>query len=201
MAIVKKLLGKGLGEKADPRSDSDAELMARVSGGDEEAFAELIRRHQSALMNLFQRSGADAHEAEDVAQDTFLRLFGYRHRYRPEARFRTFLFTVARHAWLDYCRKRKRWRRSDAPIPEHELLEEPCGVSESQRMDLEAALGDLTPAHRMVLVLSAYHGLPYEEIARIMEIPEGTVKSRVYHGLRKLKRSLTGERSGAVRRG
>jgi RNA polymerase sigma-70 factor (ECF subfamily) len=168
----------------------DVHLMLQVASGSEEAFRQLIARHEGALLNLFRRLGADQDEADDVAQETFLRLFGYRERYRPEARFRTFLFTVARHAWLDYCRKRERWRRSDGPIPEEELAQESCRVSTSERMDLEAALRQLPVAHRMVLVLSAYEGLSYAEIGRIMEIPEGTVKSRVFHGLRKLRTEL-----------
>lgn len=190
MGKRKPLLKNRLRTKALSGDALDVHLMLELASGSEEAFRGLIERHEGALLNLFRRLGADQDEAEDVAQETFLRLFGYRERYRPEARFRTFLFTVARHAWLDYCRKRERWRRSDGQIPEEELAEASCRVSTSERMDLEAALGRLPPAHRMVLVLSAYEGLGYAEIGRIMEIPEGTVKSRVFHGLRKLRKEL-----------
>ncbi|MGQ9662388.1 MAG: RNA polymerase sigma factor [Kiritimatiellia bacterium] len=85
-------------------ADRDADLMLEVADGSEEAFAELIRRHQDSLLNFFVRMGAHYH-AEDLVQETFLRIFRWRKRYRPTARFRTFLYVVARHVWVDNCRR------------------------------------------------------------------------------------------------
>ena len=96
-------------EAPDPAPDapSDFELMRRTREGDRDAFAALIRRHQPPLVNFFYRMGAYS-DAEDLAQTTFLKPFEYRFRYRETAKFTTFLYTLARHAWIDGFRKSQR---------------------------------------------------------------------------------------------
>ena len=171
-------------------ADDHPRLMRAIARGSENAFRRLVERHQAALLNFFRRMGADAHEAEDATQETLLRLFGYRDRYRPQAPFTAFLFTLARHVWIDDRRRRRR-----SPVVESQVVEaswsrpEPS-VAQEERLDLEGALAELTPGHRMVLVLSVFHGLLYREVSEIMGIPEGTVKSRVFHALRKLRARL-----------
>ena len=169
----------------------DWRLMREIAAGSEDAFRDLIGRYQDVLLHLFARLGARHDEADDAAQETFLRVHAYRQRYRPTGSFRTFLFTVARRAWLDLCRRRERRRRREASGYDLEAMERSVGVGLDQRLDLEAALQKLSEGHRMVLVLSIWGGLKYEEIADVMDIPEGTVKSRVFHALRKLRASLS----------
>jgi len=178
-----------------PRGDDtrDWELMRRVAAGSDAAFREIIERYQNTLFHLFARLGARHDEAEDAAQETFLRVHSYRERYQPTGSFRTFLMTVARRAWLDLCRRRERRRRRSAPGTDLATIEGPHALGLDDRLDLEAALGELPEGHRMVLVLSLWGGLKYEEIADVMEIPEGTVKSRVFHALRKLRGCLSSE--------
>ncbi|NRA96044.1 MAG: sigma-70 family RNA polymerase sigma factor [Planctomycetes bacterium] len=169
----------------------DWRLMREIAAGSEDAFRDLIGRYQDVLLHLFARLGARHDEADDAAQETFLRVHAYRQRYRPTGSFRTFLFTVARRAWLDLCRRRERRRRREASGYDLEAMERSVGVGLDQRLDLEAALQKLSEGHRMVLVLSIWGGLKYEEIADVMDIPEGTVKSRVFHALRKLRARLS----------
>jgi len=183
-----------------PHQDEDTRLMLRVQKGSEEAFSRLIRRNQQILMNLFRRLGADVHDAEDAVQETFLRVFKFRGRYRPDAPFRVFLFTLARHALTDLWRRTQRWRRHETPGVEVETAPARTRLDQNLRMDLNQALAGLPPGHRMVLVFNLYGGLKYEEIARVMEIPTGTVKSRVYHALRKLRETMEHEVQGRSER-
>lgn len=169
----------------------DWRLMREIARGSDDAFRDLIGRYQDVLLHLFARLGARHDEADDAAQETFLRVHAYRERYKPTGSFRTFLFTVARRAWLDLCRRRERRRRREAHGCDLEALERSEGLGLDQRLDLEAAMQKLSEGHRMVLVLSLWGGLKYEEIAEVMKIPEGTVKSRVFHALRKLRARLS----------
>lgn len=171
--------------------DDDARLMVQAAKGSETAYSALICRHQQVLMNFFRRLGADVHAAEDATQETFLRVFNYRLRYRPEAPFRFFLFTLARHAWVDLARKSRRWRSGKTTGVEVDQQPVPLPVAGWERLDLQEALERLPFGHRMVLVLSLYYGLRYQEISKVMKIPVGTVKSRVFHALRKLREAMT----------
>lgn len=168
----------------------DERLMVAVGKGSDSAFRTLVERYQGFLLNFFVRIGAQVDEAEDAVQETFLRIHTYRSRYRPSGSFRTFVFTVARRAWLDMCRQRERRRRRETPGADPDACVALVGMTPDERLDLEAGLNALPEGQRMVLVLSVYGGLKYEEIAEVMGIPEGTVKSRVFHGLRKLRAKL-----------
>jgi RNA polymerase sigma-70 factor, ECF subfamily len=178
-------------EQPGPRDDPDVALMLDVVSGSHESFAALIRRHQDALLNFFTRMGAYL-DGEDLVQETFLRVYRYRERYRPTARFKTFLYVLARHVWADRCRKSMRrerltfWLRADAEIRDGAPAER-CRAAE---LDVQAALNCLSPKLREVLVLSIYQGLRYQEIADILDIPLGTVKSRVNLALAAMRRLL-----------
>ena len=161
--------------------------MQCARAGDATAFAMLIRRHQSALVNFFRRLGAHT-EAEDVAQETFLRVWRYRTRYQPTAKFTTFLFTVARHAWADHLRRmQKRERiaeRVKNEMPPHDATAQNTA---RQRLDTQAALNALPEKLRLVVVMSLYQGLKYAEIAAALDVPVGTVKSRMFLAMARLK--------------
>ncbi len=167
--------------------------MREIAAGSDDAFRALVGRYEGVLAHLFARLGARPDEADDASQETFLRVHAYRKRYRPTGSFRTFLFTVARRAWLDLCRRRERRRRREGPESELNRLESGAGLGTDERLDLEAALDALPEGHRMVLVLSLWGGCRYEEISQVMGIPEGTVKSRVFHALAKLRTILGAE--------
>jgi len=165
----------------------DFALMAAVQAGRRDAFAVLIGRHQTKLVNFFRRLGA-YHEAEDLAQETLLRLYRYRHRYRPTAKFTTFLYTLARHAWADHLRrlrKRELWVARGAP--EQPASDERAQHQARARLDAQVALQQLPEKLRSVVVLSLYQGLRYEDIAAVLDIPVGTVKSRMFLALNRLR--------------
>jgi RNA polymerase sigma-70 factor (ECF subfamily) len=172
--------------REDPRVD--AELMALAGRGDRDAFAALVRRHQGPLLGLFRRLGTDAHGAEDCAQETFLRVFRSSAAYRPIAPFPAFLYRLARQSWLDW--RRRELRRGRAGFSDFEGMPAEPGGSIDDHLDLELAMRALPDHLRWVVLLAVEAGLAYAEIGAALEIPVGTVKSRMFHAVRRLRRTL-----------
>jgi RNA polymerase sigma-70 factor, ECF subfamily len=168
----------------------DAELMQRIKDGDQDAFLQLVRRYQGPLLNFFFRLGAYSDE-EDLVQDTFLRVFSYRFRYKPVAKFTTFLYTLARHAWADSMRKAQRRENLSERISNEWPVSDDGAMNRiSAKLDAQTALSKLSEKTRAVVVMSLYQGLKYEEISAILQIPVGTVKSRMFVALNQLKEIL-----------
>lgn len=165
----------------------DTELMTLVTHGRKEAFVEIVRRHQKSLLNFFRSLGVHT-DAEDLAQETFVRLFKYRDRYRPSAKFTTFLYLLARQVRIDMLRRQKRREDLEDRLVKEHLAEE-SGLPSGGRaaMDVEAALDVLPEAMRSIVVLNIYQGLKYREIAEVLDIPVGTVKSRMFEALKRLR--------------
>lgn len=185
--------------------DGDIELMVRVKGGDVAAFRELARRYRDPLRRFFAALSGDRSQADDFAQETLLRLWISRERYEPSGRFSTYLFQIGRHFWLN---QRKKEQRAPRSIPWQEL-EDGSGdhlVSGLHGSDPESAhlathrggrilraVDDLPPAYRKVFEMGHLRGLAYDSIARDLRIPVGTVKSRMFEAVRRLRRALDGE--------
>jgi RNA polymerase sigma-70 factor (ECF subfamily) len=169
----------------------DTALMSAARAGDMQAFSDLVQKHQRGLVNFFTRLGASSY-AEDLAQETFIRLFKYRDRYTPSAKFTTFLYTLGRHAWCDTLRK---WQRRDKGML---LLKADAATREEERNDprerraeeVRAAVERLPEKLRLVVVLGVYEGFDYETVGRIAGIPVGTVKSRMFLAMQRLRESL-----------
>lgn len=178
---------------ADLSELDDADLMQRVRGDDRDAFAVLVRRHEKMLLNFFVRSGVQ-YDCEDLVQQTFLRLYRYRSRYVPTAKVTTFLFLLARQVWIDELRRRKRHERLVAGLaaePQPTTVDaEAAEATASGEMDLERALAALPEGLRQVVELGVYQDLPYTEVGTILGIPVGTVKSRMFNALAKLRAFL-----------
>ncbi|MES2571599.1 MAG: RNA polymerase sigma factor [Verrucomicrobiota bacterium] len=185
------LLENGAAEaRPDVENDPDVALMLEVAGGNEHAFTRLVRAHQQNLVNFFARMGASS-DCEDLAQETFVRVFRYRQQYRPAARFTTFLYHLARHVWIDRGRKIVRFERLTAAYENELRITGNTGTPRAgESVDVEAALDRLSPKLREVIVLNIYQGLRYQEVANVLGIPLGTVKSRINLALTALKEIL-----------
>ena len=168
--------------------------MAAIRAGAPGAFESLSGRWRSRLVNFLQGLGADLHGAEDCAQETLLRVYRYRDQYRPDHPFTAFLFTLARHAFLDWRRKDSRWRRGVVALPADEAGAAPAATESSdavgERIDLVAAVAALPRRLRDVVELGAIRGLPYHKVAALLGLPVGTVKSRMYHAVLRLRETL-----------
>lgn len=170
--------------------DPDIHLMLETAAGSETAFAELIRRHQNGLVNYFIRMGV-YNDAEDLVQETFVRVWKARGRYRPTAKFSTFLYVLARHVWADRGRKVKRHERLEGSLRTDAEIS--GGVTQPAALaglDVQEALNRLSPKLRDVIVLNVYQGLQYQDIAEVLDIPLGTVKSRINLAIQELRKSF-----------
>ena len=173
--------------------DPDRQLVERTLAGDLAAFEMLIERHRDVVFRIAARIvGRD--EAEDVAQDTFLRAFHRLDRFRGESPFRSWLLQIAQDAALTALTRRRpepvdsaaRLAEEAAPS-EHRANEPAAGLESRERRErLEVKLRELRPEHRVVLVLRDVEGLSYHEIAHVMEAPLGSVKGWLSRARREL---------------
>ena len=167
--------------------------MVAFAEGDSDAFAALYDRYTRPLINFFYKMCYDRGVAEDLTQETFLRLVKYAARYRPEASFKTYLYTIARNLMIDRHRSRKSAPKTvSTEVRVHEdgatlgsTIEGREVDTVKQLADREAAdivrtvLQQLPEAQRSVFVLAEAQGLKYREISEILGVPVGTVKSRM----------------------
>lgn len=169
---------------------SDAELVALVSEGDEGAFRELLQHHQDAVYGFARRFLGDAQEAEDVTQETFLRLYRASNRYRPEASLRTFLLRITKNICIDHYRKKCPVLMEQ--LPEIATEETPLDLLESaiETDRLEKAIEDLPANQRAALLLRHSEDLHYRQIAEIMDLSVSAVESLLVRARRILRRNL-----------
>lgn len=182
---------------------SDEEAMSRVQKqNDPHAFALLVGRWEGPIQQLCARMSGDLHCGEDLAQETFARLFAHREQFRHNARFSTFLWRIALNLCYDHGRREKRRGEYEADCHHGKLFDgfgvlptsEPVAhtrLVEQERAEIvQKAVKRLPESYRTVVVLRHYEGLKFREIAEVLAIPEGTVKSRMAEALTRLGRSL-----------
>jgi RNA polymerase sigma-70 factor (ECF subfamily) len=164
----------------------DWDLVARAQAGDSRAFAALVDRHQGAVVGFCRRMTGSVHDAEDLAQEAFVRLYRHLGRLTPQAKFTTVLFGIARNLALNHLRDAKRRGRDTSSALDGLPLAAPqqgepdhlARVQEIGRM-LERCMAQLAVDHREVLVLREIQGLDYDSIADVLKCRKGTVKSRL----------------------
>ena len=165
-----------------------------MSDGDELLAA--AKKFEQNLLNFFWRQGVSLSEGEDLVQETYLRLWNYRDRYVPTAKLSTFLFVLARQVRLDALRRQtRREKREERWGKETPQTADPAAGRSDARSDVRWALAKLSAPLRDVIELGIFQDLPYAEIAEILEIPVGTVKSRMSNALKKLKEIFDDEGS------
>lgn len=182
-----------------PAQNDEIVLMMRVRGGDESAFESLFNRYQRPLLNFFYGLSRNSCTARDLAQETFLRVWKIRKRYRASGSFPAYLFGVARLIWLESCRQeQKTWRlgtrQDEESLNRLEADDTQCPDWQASRTELHqqlhAALEELPEEQRMVFVLRSIDGLSLEDIASILDCPINTVRSRKILAIKKLRHLL-----------
>ena len=186
---------------------TDTELMTQAKLDNHHAFGVLVERHGNWLKRLFYHLFWSWEEAEDGVQEVFLRVWLARQQYEPKARFKTYLFRVARNYWVNRSTRRRpkaalvsleeefgpRAARlleelaDQAPLPEEQV------IRSYEVFCIRRAVDELPEKQRWVFILSHFGEMRYAEIAELLEIPEGTVKSRMAHALGHLRERLTTE--------
>lgn len=180
--------------------DPDRDLVQRWQAGDESAFEELIGRHEARVYRLLYRMMGSREDAEDLTQETFLSLHRHGHRFRAEARFSTFVYRVAANAALNRRRSLGRGRArierlktrqaAGDDLPSSPRSPEDSTLGGELSDHVRAALEELSPSLRMPVILYDIEGLAYGEIARVLGIAEGTVKSRIHRARQALRERL-----------
>jgi RNA polymerase sigma factor (sigma-70 family) len=174
-----------------PDTAEDFSAMAALARGEPGAFDRLSERWRPRIVNFCRGLGADAHGAEDCAQEALLRVYRYRADYRPDVPFAAFLFTLARRSFLDWRRRTSRWAARAAPLDGDEVGVDPRSPAATgaagDRLDLAVAVASLPRRLREVVELAAIRGLPYDRVGVLLGIPVGTVKSRMHHAVRRLR--------------
>ncbi len=177
------------------QSEADSALVSQARAGDSEAFGRLVERHQGRVYAVCLRIVGDPEDARDAAQDAFVTAFRKLAQFRGDAAFSTWLHRIAVNSCYDTLRKRRRGPLLARAIGDDEnLTPDPAEPDISDRVvdavDVERALGLVPEDFRVALVLADVEQIPYDEIARILEVAIGTVKSRVHRGRLALARAM-----------
>ncbi len=180
--------------------DNDQELVTRVLQGDSQAFAGLVELYQQAVYNLAYRMLGDAREAEDAAQEAFLRAYQHLSSYDPERPFKTWLLSIVSNYCIDRLRKRRLiWLSIEEPLPPHPALTsnapepEEAFVSKERHVAIQSLLAKLAPEYRAAVILRYWYDMSYAEIAEMLGTTESAIKSRLFRA----RQILAGEiRSG-----
>jgi len=183
---------------------TDRTLVARVRGGDADAYRVLVERHGRALFRLAFRMTGNQQDAEDVVQESFLRAYRQLSKFDERASFGTWLYRIAANASLDLVRSRKR-RSEHQPLtadasgeaedlvlslPSNDPTPERAALSSEVRDRLAEAMNDLSATERTAFVLRHFEGMRIEEVSRVLECQPGAAKHSVFRAVQKLRRAL-----------
>jgi RNA polymerase sigma-70 factor, ECF subfamily len=177
--------------------DDDQALVAAALGGRPEAFGTLVERYDRAVYHLAYRTLRDQEEARDVAQEAFFKAYRSLRTFKPGSKFSTWIFAITYHACCDRLARRKRYSNEELPEradpgagPEQEAI----AGDEARR--LRAAIEALPEKYRTVITLYHLQGRQYDEIAEVLGMPMGTVKTHLFRAKEQLRRLLAGSAAG-----
>jgi RNA polymerase sigma-70 factor (ECF subfamily) len=178
----------------------DHELMAMVKDGDEKAFRRIVERHNEQILNLCYRYLGNQEDAEEVAQDVFIRIYNAAGSYRPDAKLSTYLYRIAVNLSLNRIRDRKRKRFVSLEIFQHSRENNNTGEQPSNPEQLieekekgqiiRKAIDSLPPNQKTAVILKRYQELSYEEIARVMNCSVSAVEARLHRAKLNLQQKL-----------
>ena len=179
---------------------TDEELIASFQNGNEQAYIELVRRYRDRLMTFVFRFLGDMELSEDIVQDTMIKVYTHKHYYKEIAKFSTWIYTIAGNLAKTELRKRKRRKVTllshmntddrKYEIPSTELKSEDIVQGEYAERDIQKAILQLPLHFRTVVILRDIQELSYEEISKIVNVPLGTVKSRINRARLQLQQAL-----------
>ncbi|GAC1501053.1 MAG: RNA polymerase sigma factor RpoE [Vulcanimicrobiaceae bacterium] len=174
-----------------PASPSESDLVAASLGGDSAAFTILVERYDRAVYHLAYRTMHDADEARDIAQEAFFKAYRSLKTFKPGAKFSTWIFSIAYHACCDRLNRRKRYAASELP----ERADSTPGpaeiaISNDESQRLRTAISKLPEKYRTVITLYHLQGKQYDEIATVLGVPMGTVKTHLFRAKEHLRQLL-----------
>jgi RNA polymerase sigma-70 factor (ECF subfamily) len=185
---------------------SDHELVTRAQHGSEKAYRELLGRYERPVFSIIYRMIRDREQAEDLAQETFVRVFNHIDRYDPKYKFSSWIFKIATNLTIDHIRRKELntvsidGSRNATTAEQIEATaitiispdENPEELLEAKELgeEIEEAIGRLRPEYRAAILLRHVEGREYQEIAEIMALPLGTVKTYIHRGRNELRDTL-----------
>jgi len=181
---------------------NDQALVESALAGDQKAYQQLFEMHRQAIFHVTVKIVKNAEEAKDLVQETFIKAFGSLKSYDPSYRFSTWLYKIAANCSIDAIRKRKIEALSlDKPIatrdgdvqmevPDYSFHPERDLSEKRRHFSIEEAIEELPDKYKEVIVMRHKEDKPYEEIARILHVPVGTVKARIFRARELLKKKL-----------
>jgi RNA polymerase sigma-70 factor (ECF subfamily) len=176
---------------------SDLECVQRLHRGEIELFEVLVRRYQKTIFNLVYRVLGDYEEAAEISQEVFLSAYRSIRQFRGDASFSTWLYRIALNHASTRRKSMANWQQRTVPIDttdpvsDHRLDPGHALEQKQTRERVQKALSSLEPNDALIILLRDLHDVPYEEVAQILEVPLGTVKSRLYRARQALKLRLT----------
>jgi len=187
--------------------DPDVRLMLQVRAGDAAAFTELVERYRNRLLTVLEHLVGNHEQAEDLAQEVFLRVFKASHRYEPGAKFSTWLFTIANNVASNALRSRSRRREvgvpegngsDSSPMQLDQLAKAASGFMPTRALDkaeqaqmVRQAVASLSERQRMALLLAKFEGMSYQDIAQTMDLSVQAIKSLLSRARVNLKEILS----------
>lgn len=187
----------------DDDGAKDFALMKRIAGGDHVAFRALLERHQDAVVGTVAKMLGSPSDAEDIAQQVFLRVWQHAKHYRPDAKFTTYLFTITRN--LVFNESRRRSRKKEIPLDTNDPSgghQEPGDEPHRQpdatlleaelRIAVDKAIAALPETQRLAVILRRYENLSYEEIAEALDLSVSAVKSQLFRARLSMREALAG---------
>ena len=178
---------------AIPHAETEAALIVKAQTGDRNAYGELVRHHHPGVVNVVYRMCGDIQLAEDAAQDAFIQAWLHLPSFRPGTSLRNWLYRIAVNAALDVIRREPKQPFADLEtlsMPDPQAGPEAVLLQKERTLAVQQAILSLTEASRAVLVLREYGGLSYQEISAALDIPLGTVMSRLNYARDRLKELL-----------
>ena len=173
----------------------DRQLVALATEGDAQAFEYLFQRYRDSIRRLFALRTGNGDDADDLLQETFVKVYINIHRYSADYTFGQWIYTIARNTFIDFARKRQdalpldeRYAvpvESSAPTPEERV------ISIQQRSQLDGYMANMSADYRQLIELRFFDELSYEEISQRLSIPLGTVKTRIHRARERLCRLIT----------
>lgn len=188
--------------------ETDAEIVQLVLDGDKDSYAQLVDAYSARIINYLARMTGNRYEAEELAQEAFVRAYFALPSFNPDYKFSSWLYKIATNLCINHLKKYRRWVHIDDYqneqgqttwiLPDTSTDCNPVKVMTQQELkeQIGRAIGQLPQVYRAVVVLRHVHGLSYQEIAEITDLPIGTVKSRLGRGRSKLTALLQGALPG-----
>ena len=186
-----------MSDAIDNTTTDDGQLVQAALGGDREAFGCLVERYQDRVFNMLVRMLGNRDDARDIVQDAFVQAFVKLDSFRGDAKFYTWLYRIAINLALSHRRRRRPTQSLDASkenVGEEPMAQQPTAAHEmierERAEQLQKALLNLNEMSRQILVLRELEGFSYEAISEILELPVGTVRSRLFRARLQLKEQL-----------